>query len=239
MTATLQSHVLFDRPYKALVIGAGGAIGHAFVDAFKADVYCHHVTCVSRVTSPGFDLLDDTSIEQQALLSHAQGPYDVIIDATGALTIDGVGPEKSLASLRSEVMTRNFQINAIGPAMLLRHFAPLLASGPSIYAKLSARVGSISDNNKGGWYGYRAAKAALNMVLQTAAIELQRKNAQLRVVALQPGTVRSELSSPFSSAVPHLLEPSESVAGMLAALKTLTPKSGAHYVDYKGEHITW
>ena len=108
-----------------------------------------------------------------------------------------------------------------------------------MYAKLSARVGSISDNTKGGWYGYRAAKAALNMLLQTAAIELQRKNSQLRVVALQPGTVRSNLSQAFASSVPHLLEPAESVAGMLSALKTLTPKSGAHYVDYRGEHIQW
>jgi NAD(P)-dependent dehydrogenase (short-subunit alcohol dehydrogenase family) len=239
MTSTIPSHPLFDRPYKALVVGASGAIGQAFVAAFKADGHCQHVTCISRATSPGFDLLDDASMEAQAQRCLAQGPYDVIIDATGALTIDGVGPEKALSSMRSDVMTRNFQINAIGPVMLLRHFAPLLASGPSIYAKLSARVGSISDNTKGGWYGYRAAKAALNMLLQTAAIELQRKNAQLRVVALQPGTVRSDLSHAFSSAVPHLLEPSESVAGMLAALKQLTPRSGAHYVDYKGEPIDW
>jgi NAD(P)-dependent dehydrogenase (short-subunit alcohol dehydrogenase family) len=239
MTVNTQLHTVFDHPYKALVIGAGGAIGQAFVNAFKADAYCQHVACVSRATSPSFDLLDDASIEQQAEQCRAQGPYEVIIDATGALTIDGVGPEKSLAAVRADVMTRNFQINAIGPVVVLRHFAPLLASGPSIYAKLSARVGSISDNSKGGWYGYRAAKAALNMLLQTAAIELQRKNAALRVVALQPGTVRSDLSRPFSSAVPHLLEPAESVAGMLAAMKTLAPKSGAHYVDYKGEPIAW
>ena len=239
MTANTPLHTVFDRPYKALVIGAGGAIGQAFVDAIKSDVYCQHVTSVSRATSPGFDLLDESSIEQLAEQCRAQGPYEVIIDATGALTIDGIGPEKSLASVRSEVMTRNFQINAIGPVMVLRYFSPLLASGPSIYAKLSARVGSISDNSKGGWYGYRAAKAALNMLLQTSAIELQRKNAALRVVALQPGTVRSNLSRQFSNAVPHLLEPAESVAGMLAAMKTLTPKSGAHYVDYKGETIAW
>jgi NAD(P)-dependent dehydrogenase (short-subunit alcohol dehydrogenase family) len=123
--------------------------------------------------------------------------------------------------------------------MLLRHFAPLLAPGPSIYAKLSARVGSISDNHKGGWYGYRASKAALNMLLQTAAIELQRKNPQLRVVALQPGTVRSELSRPFAAGVAQLLEPADSVAGMLAALRNLQPTSGAHFVDYQGQPIPW
>ena len=237
MTHSLMQPSLFDTDYKALVIGASGAIGGAFVAAFEADPRCTRVTQVSRSLTPGFDLLDESSIQQQAQHCSAAGPYQIIIDATGALTIDGAGPEKSLASLREDTLMKNFHINAVAPVLALRHFAPLLASGPSVYAKLSARVGSISDNTKGGWYGYRAAKAALNMLLQTAAIELQRKNAALRVVALQPGTVRSNLSQAFANSVPHLLEPAESVAGMLSALKTLTPKSGAHYVDYKGEPI--
>ena len=230
---------LFEHDYRALVIGASGAIGGAFVDAFQSDANCIHVERVSRSHACGFDLTDAEAISRQACVSSASGPFHVIVDATGALTLDGVGPEKSLASLRQDVLMRNFQINAIGPALVLQSFAPLLASGPSIYAKLSARVGSISDNKKGGWYGYRAAKAALNMVLQTAAIELQRKNPNLRVVALQPGTVKSNLSQPFSASVRHLLEPSESVAGMLAALKSLSPKQGAHFVDYAGEAIDW
>ena len=239
MTSSISSPALFNADYKALVIGASGAIGAAFVAALQADPNCTHVAQVSRSQTPGFDLLNEASIQQQAEACRASGPYQIIIDATGALTIDGVGPEKSLASLHEDTLMKNFHINAVAPALVLRYFAPLLASGPSVYAKLSARVGSISDNSKGGWYGYRAAKAALNMLLQTAAIELQRKNAELRVVALQPGTVRSDLSHAFASSVPHLLEPAESVAGMLAALKTLTPKSGAHYVDYKGEPIDW
>jgi NAD(P)-dependent dehydrogenase (short-subunit alcohol dehydrogenase family) len=238
MTHPATPSPLFGRPYKALVLGARGAIGHAFVEAFQADANCTHVEVISRSVN-GFDLLDAESIRQQAAICQAAGPFEVIIDATGALTIDGVGPEKSLASLREDALLRNFQVNAIGPILAIRHFAPLLASGPSIYAKLSARVGSISENTKGGWYGYRAAKAALNMLLQTAAIELQRKNPELRVVALQPGTVRSELSKVFSSSVPHLLEPAESVAGMWSALQSLQAKSGAHYVDNTGEQISW
>jgi NAD(P)-dependent dehydrogenase (short-subunit alcohol dehydrogenase family) len=115
----------------------------------------------------------------------------------------------------------------------------LLATGSAIYAKLSARVGSISDNKKGGWYGYRASKAALNMLLQTAAIELQRKNPELKVIALQPGTVKSKLSQPFIVASSHLLEPSQSVAGMLSAMKNVTVKSGAHFIDYQGRTIEW
>lgn len=239
MTRSLPSPSLFETDYKALVIGASGAIGGAFVAALQADPRCTQVVQVSRSQSAGFDVMNAESIARQAEECRASGPYHFIIDATGALTIQGVGPEKSLASLREDILMHNFHINAVGPVMVLRHFAPLLASGPSLYAKLSARVGSISDNSKGGWYGYRAAKAALNMLLQTAAIELQRKNAELRVVALQPGTVRSDLSHAFASSVPHLLEPAESVAGMLAALKTLTPKPGAHYVDYKGDPIPW
>ena len=167
------------------------------------------------------------------------GPFEIIVDATGALEIDGVGPEKSLNSLNHEHLTQAFLVNAIGPALVLRHFSPLLTKGASTYAKLSARVGSISDNKKGGWYGYRASKAALNMMLQTAAIELQRKNIDLRVVALQPGTVRSKLSSPFVGSQTHLLEPHTSVLGMLTALKNLSVKSGAHFIDYTGNEIPW
>ena len=230
---------LFDSEYRALVVGASGAIGQAFADALQQDPHCLHVESLSRTHGGGFDLLEPASIAAQAGASAARGPYHLIVDATGALTIDGVGPEKSLAALQPDILAKSFQLNAIGPLLVLRHLAPLLAPGPSIYAKLSARVGSITDNRKGGWYGYRASKAALNMYLQTAAIELQRKNPALRVVALQPGTVRSRLSEPFAASVSHLLEPTESVAGMLAALRGLQQCEGAQFVDYQGTTIPW
>jgi NAD(P)-dependent dehydrogenase (short-subunit alcohol dehydrogenase family) len=225
--------------YKALVVGGSGAIGTAFVAHFQRDPRCAQVHSLSRSTHPGFDLQNADSIAQQVQALGSAGPFHAVIDATGALSIDGHGPEKSLAALNSERLLRALHINAVGPALLLQHIAPLLAGGPAIYAKLSARVGSISDNHKGGWYGYRAAKAALNMLLQTAAIELQRRNPQLRVVALQPGTVRSELSKPFAAGVPVLLEPSDSVAGMMQALLQLQPKQGAHFVDYQGQSMAW
>lgn len=230
---------LFENDYRALVIGAHGAIGRAFASALQQDPRCIHVEPVSRANSSGFDLRDESSIAAQARACSGAGPYQLIVDATGGLTIDGIGPEKSLSALQPEHLAKAFQLNAIGPVLVLRHFAPLLAPGASIYAKLSARVGSITDNHKGGWYGYRASKAALNMLLQTAAIELQRKNAQVRVVALQPGTVRSELSQPFAAGVARLLEPAESVSGMLAALQNLQPRQGAHFIDYQGQDIPW
>jgi NAD(P)-dependent dehydrogenase (short-subunit alcohol dehydrogenase family) len=173
------------------------------------------------------------------LAAQSQGPFQLIIDATGALTIDGQGPEKHMGALNATQLSRAFEVNTIGPALLLKHFVPLLATEQrSIYAKLSARVGSISDNGKGGWYGYRAAKAALNMVLQTAAIEAARKRPQLIVAAMQPGTVASNLSAPFVPAQ-DCLTPAQSVAGLLSALDDLPAKAAAHFVDYKGASIPW
>jgi NAD(P)-dependent dehydrogenase (short-subunit alcohol dehydrogenase family) len=228
-----------DSPYRALVIGASGAIGESFVQALQDDPLCNHVESLSRTHNSPFDLNEPASLAAQAAAISPRGPYHLIVDATGTLMIDGIGPEKSLSALQPDVLAKAFALNAIGPVMVLRHFAPLLAAGPSVYAKLSARVGSIADNRRGGWYGYRASKAALNMFLQTAAIELQRKQPELRVVALQPGTVRSRLSQPFSTGVAKLLEPAESVAGMLAALRGLQARQGAHFVDYQGQEIPW
>ena len=230
---------IFSHPYKALVLGASGAIGNAFLKAFEFDPMCVHAKGICRSQQPWFDLENAENFSDIASQLQSDGPFHIIIDATGALNIHGVGPEKSLTALRQESLARSFQVNAIGPVMLLRYLAPLLVAGPSIYAKLSARVGSISDNKLGGWYGYRASKAALNMLLQTAAIELQRKNSALRVIALQPGTVRSTLSKPFSAAVENLLEPEESVVGMLSAIKNAQPKQGAHFLDHKGQVIDW
>ena len=230
---------LFDHDYHALVIGSGGAIGSAFLNAFKADPHCKHAQGLSRSEEKGFDLLSLESILLSAQVCQKWAPYHVIIDATGALSIEGVGPEKSLAALEPEQLQKAFQVNTIGPALVLKHFAPLMATGLAFYAKLSARVGSISDNQKGGWYSYRASKAALNMLLQTAAIELQRRNPLLQVLALQPGTVQSKLSQPFIASVKDPLTPERSVSGMLLAMKALPSAQGAQFIDYQGQRIEW
>ena len=223
--------------YRALVLGASGALGRAFVEALRADPACAQVVGLSRNSQPAFSLEDEATMAVAA--ASLQGPFHLIIDATGALTIDGHGPEKHMGALNATQLARAFAVNTIGPALLLKHFVPLLATAQrSIYAKLSARVGSISDNGKGGWYGYRAAKAALNMVLQTAAIEAARKRPQLVVAAMQPGTVASELSAPFVPAQ-DCLSPAQSVAGLLSALDELPAQAAAHFVDYKGAAIPW
>jgi NAD(P)-dependent dehydrogenase (short-subunit alcohol dehydrogenase family) len=129
-------------------------------------------------------------------------------------------------------------LNSVGPALLLKHFTPLLATGQRvIWAKLSARVGSIEDNRKGGWYSYRAAKAALNMLLQTAAIEMARRRPLAVVAALQPGTVRSALSQPFVG--DDAMAPDESARRLLAVLDALQPTGRAQFVDHAGKSIPW
>ena len=223
--------------YRALVLGASGALGSAFVEALQGDAACAEVVGLSRNSQPAFHLEDEASMA--AAVASLRGTFHLIIDATGSLTLDGQGPEKHMGALNAAQLARAFEVNTIGPALLLKHFMPLLAiEQRSIYAKLSARVGSISDNRKGGWYGYRAAKAALNMVLQTAAIEAARKRPQLVVAAMQPGTVASNLSAPFVPAQDCLI-PAQSVAGLLSALDELPAQAAAHFVDYKGAAIPW
>ena len=151
--------------YRALVIGASGAIGRALLTQLQRDLRCAAVLGMSRQSTPGLDLLSEPSIAACAQALAAQGPFHLVLDATGALTVNGRGPEKRLDELDPTHLLNALQLNAVGPGLLLKHFVPLLASGERvIWGKLSARVGSIEDNRKGGWYGYRAAKAALNML---------------------------------------------------------------------------
>lgn len=222
--------------YRALVIGASGSIGQAFVQALRSDPRCSEVQAISRGEPTDWDLGDAASLA--ALAGQVQGPLHLVVDATGALMIDRHGPEKRLQELDAQRLLHSLQINAVGPALLLRHLSPLLARGERvIWAKLSARVGSIEDNHKGGWYGYRAAKAALNQLLQTAAIEMGRQRPLAVVAALQPGTVRSALSQPFVG--DDALAPEVAVQGLLQALDAAPATGRAVFLDYRGQSIAW
>ncbi len=222
--------------YRALVIGASGGIGQAFVAALRRDPRCGEVLACSRGQPIDWDLRDPGSLAE--LAQQITGPLHLVVDATGALSLDGRGPEKRLAELDADHLLASLQLNAVGPALLLRHISPLLARGERvIWAKLSARVGSIEDNHKGGWYGYRAAKAALNQLLQTAAIEISRQRPQAVVAALQPGTVRSALSQPFVG--DDALVPEVSVQGLLQALDSAAATGRAVFLDHRGQSIPW
>jgi len=224
--------------YRALVIGANGAMGQAFVHLLQADPRCAQVLGVSRDSTPGLDLLEESSICACAQALTEKGPFHLLLDATGALMLHGRGPEKRLQELDAAQLLATLHVNAVGPGLLLKHLAPLLATGERvIWGKLSARVGSIEDNRKGGWYGYRAAKAALNMLLQTAAIELSRGRPALVVAALQPGTVQSSLSQPFVG--DNAMRPVDAARRLLAVLDALQPTGHAHFVDHQGQRIPW
>lgn len=228
------------KDFQALIFGASGALGGAFVTALQNnDSGCGTVLGLSRSSTPSFDLRDESSIASCAQTLQSRGFYHLIIDATGALHIDARGPEKSLTALDAQALQAAFVINACGPALLMKHFIGLLpTSGRCIFASLSARVGSITDNELGGWYGYRASKAALNMLLRCAAIEASRTRPEAVFAALQPGTVASRLSAPFVSpdrAVP----PMQAACALLNVLNDLPATGTAVFVDYQGHTIPW
>jgi NAD(P)-dependent dehydrogenase (short-subunit alcohol dehydrogenase family) len=225
--------------FKAIVIGAGGALGEAFVDALRAQPGCAEVVGLGRSTTPAVDLEDEASIAAAAHALKARAPFHLVVNATGALHIGGAAPEKRLDDLDPATLARAFAINAIGPVLLVKHFASLLpAKERGLFASLSARVGSIGDNRKGGWYSYRAAKAAQNMLLKTAAIELGRRLPQAVLVALHPGTVRSRLSAPILGETPATA-PAVAAAQMLAVLDGLAPADSGGFFAYDGSAIAW
>lgn len=187
--------------YRTLVLGASGAIGAALAAQLRADPRCAAVCTLGRGSTPALDFDAPSTIAEAAQAVASQGPWNLVLVATGMLQGPTGSPEKRLADLRAEHLAASFAINTIGPALALAHFAPQLArSERSVFAVLSAKVGSIGDNRLGGWYSYRASKAALNMVVKTAAIELARTHPQSVLAALHPGTLDSALSAPFRGA---------------------------------------
>ena len=164
----------------------------------------------------------------------------LIIDASGILHGDGLSPEKSWRDLDATQMTRAFAVNAIGPALLMKHFLPLLPrQGRSVFATLSARVGSIGDNRLGGWYSYRASKAALNQFVRTAAIELGRRQPAALCVALHPGTVTTSLSAPFVKAGLDVQTPEQAAGRLIDVIDRLPSGSSGSFFDHRGDPVPW
>ncbi len=231
----------------AYIIGANGGIGAALIDMLAASGRYTRVIAAARhvpATLPAgvdyhaIDIADPASIEAAA--ARIDTPLTRVVVATGMLHDDSGGPERSLRDLDADRLARLFAINTIGPALVLKHFSPLLArDAPATIACISARVGSISDNRLGGWYGYRASKAALNQIVRTAAIELARSRPQAICVALHPGTVDTGLSKPFQRGVPaeKLFTPAYSAERLSAVLDGLTPAQTGRIFAWDGVEI--
>ena len=223
--------------YRALVIGASGALGTAFCELLKQDPRCAGVRALGRHTVPELDLERPETIANAATELAAEAPYQLIVHAAGLLHRDRITPEKSFSAIESEALQAVFQVNTLGPALVLRHFLPLLEPRGAM-AMLSAKVGSIGDNRLGGWYAYRASKAALNMLIKTAAIELARTRPQSRLLSLHPGTVVSGLSQPFRGAT-NARPADIAAAQLLTLIDQLTPADSGHFFAYDGERLPW
>lgn len=218
----------------ALIIGSSGGIGQALVTILQARGVA--VTGLSR-SGDGLDVTDESSVKD--ILGALDGPFDLIFVATGALELDGMGPEKALKQLTPEAMVAQFTLNCMGPSLVLKHAMRLLPRDRECrFAALSARVGSIGDNGMGGWYSYRAAKAALNQMIHGGAIELARTHRQSICVALHPGTVETPLTKKYAEGHPTVT-PEQAAQNLLGVLDGLTPDETGLFFDWQGERVAW
>lgn len=231
-------------------MGAAGGLGRALTERLARDGSYDAFFALSRRRPDGWrddprrvwlpvDCLDETSLAAAAAAVGERGAATRIVVATGLLHAKDLSPEKSMKALDASALARLFAVNAIGPALVAKHFLPLTPRDrPSVYAALSARVGSIGDNRLGGWYGYRASKAALNMLIRTLAIELARVRPSGVCVALHPGTVDTALSAPFGTGK-ATFSPDESAAMLVSVMDGLTPNDSGAFFAWDGAKIPW
>lgn len=234
----------------AVIIGATGGLGRALTLALAERRGDTPVFALSRSgggdwpqgVRPGrVDITDETSLQEAAGLVADTGAPDLVIVASGILSDDDkLNPEKSWRHQSMEAYERVFRINTFGPGLAAKHFLPVMPStGRTVFAALSARVGSISDNGFGGWHAYRASKAALNMLIRNFAIEQARKNEDAICVGLHPGTVDTPLSKPFQANVPdkQLFTPAQSAGYLLDVVDGLSGTDSGKVFDWKGEEV--
>ena len=234
---------LDDSPGLAVVLGGTGGIGAALAEGLRQQG--HEVMALGRRTEPALDYGDETSVGRVAQavaaeLARTGLPLRRLVVATGMLHEGEIQPERSWAHLDAAALQRLFLVNAVGPALVMRHCLPLLPrQGRSVAAFLSARVGSIGDNRLGGWYGYRASKDALNQLVHTAAIELSRRCPQALCVALHPGTVDTLLSAPFAKTGLNVRPPEVAAQELLRVIDTLPAGSSGGFFDHQGTEVPW
>jgi NAD(P)-dependent dehydrogenase (short-subunit alcohol dehydrogenase family) len=219
---------------RALIVGASGGIGSAMATLLAARGA--EVTRLSR-SANGVDVTDEASIVRS--FSTLVGPFDLIIAATGALVIDGQEPEKAITQITPEGFMNQIRLNALGPALILKHALSLLPGDRrAVFVALSARVGSIGDNAIGGWHSYRSAKAALNQLIHGAAIELRRTHKQVIVACLHPGTVATSFTAKYAGRY-KAVAPEEAARNLLAVIDGLTSSDTGGFFDWAGEQVPW
>jgi NAD(P)-dependent dehydrogenase (short-subunit alcohol dehydrogenase family) len=219
---------------RALIIGSSGGIGSAVATALTARGA--DVTGLSR-SGDGLDVTDEASVARH--LGALDGQYDLIFVATGALVVNGAQPEKALKALNAKALADQFTLNAVGPALVLKHSVRLLPRrGRAVFAALSARVGSIGDNRLGGWYSYRTAKTALNQILHGASVELGRTHRDLAVVAMHPGTVETSFTKGYQDHNPTV-SADAAAANLLRVMDGLTADDTGRFYDWQGAEVAW
>jgi NAD(P)-dependent dehydrogenase (short-subunit alcohol dehydrogenase family) len=229
---------LLPNPFSALIIGSSGTIGTAFMELLKNNPQCSNVVGIHRHSEHSIDYQDPESIESCATAFSQEAPFQLIINTIGVLHTNHSMPEKKLDDLNTEQLEELMKINAIGPALTVRHFSKLLDPKHSIMVTLSAKVGSIEDNRLGGWYSYRASKAALNMLIKTASIEWARTKPNTALIAMHPGTVNSRLSTPFRGE--QIGRPAhDAVADMFRVIESLKKEDSGSFLSYSGERLPW
>ena len=228
----------FPDGFRALVIGASGGIGQALVQTLETDPRCAEVVGLHRQSDPSVDFDIESSIGAAAAKLRATGKFHLVINAAGVLHTENFMPEKKLGDLSYAQLEATFRVNTYGPGLVLRHFTPLLDTQRGVLAVISAKVGSIEDNRLGGWYSYRASKAALNMLLKTAAIEVKRSNPQAILVSLHPGTVNTGLSKPFKGEQIGRAA-LDAARDMLSVMAQLTPADTGSFLAYNGTRLPW
>jgi NAD(P)-dependent dehydrogenase (short-subunit alcohol dehydrogenase family) len=229
-----------------LILGGSGGLGSAMARRFAQDG-TQQIIALGRKAGehgqPSFDYEDETSLARTARWLHEQcqsAPLTTVIVATGILHSETGSPERSWSQLDLGYLQEVMLVNAIGPALAIKHLAPLLAKDrATTWVMISAKVGSIGDNALGGWYGYRASKAALNQIVKTASIEMTRRNKLSTCVALHPGTVATKLSEPFSKAGLNVRSPEIAAEELAGVIEKLQPTDTGCFFDYLGNKLPW
>ena len=225
---------MYEYSGRALVFGASGGIGQAFSRFLESKLGSENVVKISR-SFDGFEISDEEKIFK--LSESIEGSFNLIINATGVLQTTEEGPEKTINVVKQKSMIDMMTINAIGPALLLKNFSKKLDKTKfSVFVNLSARVGSITDNRLGGWISYRSSKAALNQIIKTSSIEINRRNKNAICVGLHPGTVKTRFTEKFQNTT-ETISPDESVKMMMKVVENLSVDDNGYCFAYDGKVI--